>query len=64
VAEALPTTPEIVLRTWRAAREQDGAISEAEVRVAATGGITGEDVRDLMVAALDGSTVCRAQSSG
>lgn len=28
----LLTTPEIVLRTWRAAREQDGRITEAQVR--------------------------------
>jgi hypothetical protein len=30
----LLTTPEIVVRTWRAAREHDGIISEDEVRTA------------------------------
>jgi site-specific DNA recombinase len=30
----LLTTPEIVVRTWRAAREQDGTIGGGEVRVA------------------------------
>ena len=30
----LLTTPEIVVRTWRAAREQDGTIGEGEVRSA------------------------------
>ena len=30
----LLTTPEIVVRTWRAAREQDAAIGEGEVRAA------------------------------
>ena len=30
----LLTTPEIIVRTWRAAREQDGTISEGEVRAA------------------------------
>ena len=30
----LLTTPEIVVRTWRAAREQDGTIGEGEVRAA------------------------------
>src|SRR3954454_21842407 len=31
---ALLCTPEIVVRTWRAAREQDGSVTEAEVRTA------------------------------
>jgi hypothetical protein len=30
----LLTTPEIVVRTWRAARDQDGAVGEGEVRAA------------------------------
>ena len=31
---ALLATPELVVRTWRAAREQDNGISEGEVRAA------------------------------
>jgi site-specific DNA recombinase len=30
----LLTTPEVIVRTWRAAREQDGSIGEGEVRSA------------------------------
>jgi hypothetical protein len=30
----LLTTPEVIVRTWRAAREQDGSIGEGEVRAA------------------------------
>jgi site-specific DNA recombinase len=32
----LLTTPEIIVRTWRAARERDGGMTEAEVRTALT----------------------------
>jgi site-specific DNA recombinase len=30
----LLTTPEVIVRTWRAARDQEGTISEGEVRAA------------------------------